>query len=793
MDHYERKHVIGRGAYGVVWLCRRLSDNKNVIIKQIPVEEMTTEERQAALNEVRVLKILHNPNIIAYFDSFVEEKALMIVMEFAEGGTIFEYLQSREELLDEDEVMHLFLQMVISLQHVHAQNILHRDLKTQNIMLDKHQKVVKIGDFGISKVLSSKSKANTVVGTPCYISPELCEGKPYNQKSDIWALGCVLYELVSLQRAFDAPNLPALILKIMRGTIAPISDTYSEDLRKLILSMLHLDPNQRPRLSQILAQPICQNALLNMQTDIGRVPCLRVGRLTQSSRSATMSRRITLDPSSSSASASAAFAAAASGSSSLSGGGGLGAAGGGGSSVAAGGVKAVPGTCSDQDTAAAHTLVYAWGVGYDCPTQVQVPPDTQCLVPAVGRAHFYATASDGQLVVWKAPKTRHLSSSSLHVDAQKGVSRVPRVVSGLSGARIQHVTCGDSFAASLSDRGILMTFGNGSQGCLGHGDFDDVEQPRIVEALLGFEVRQISSGSAHIAAVTSENELFVWGSGANGRLGLPSDDTCCLPEMLPLAGDASVESVFCGRDCTIVVTTDHTLFGCGSNRYNKLGLLDHSTQNQQAGSFVSSQEAHELVMISLPPLAGQHVINVAMGTNHTLLLTETGQLYSLGSNQYGQLGRPAEAGTEAAGLVQGFEGKFVSKVACGDFFSVAVTRDNEVTAAENKGDRWRLAFCTQIFFVFFCCWCRRFTAGDVQSVADWGPARARTLTCLSLSHCRHRRLLKACNTCTRLLQCTATQWWLPQWHLARIRRVHDTLECNAGNYKGASGDTINCR
>ncbi len=86
--------------------------------------------------------------------------------------------------------------------------------------------IVKIGDFGISKVLSSKSKANTVVGTPCYISPELCEGKPYNQKSDIWALGCVLYELCTLQRAFDAPNLPALVLKIMRGTVAPLSETY---------------------------------------------------------------------------------------------------------------------------------------------------------------------------------------------------------------------------------------------------------------------------------------------------------------------------------------------------------------------------------------------------------------------------------------------------------------------------------------------------------------------------------------------------------------------------------------
>jgi len=88
--------------------------------------------------------------------------------------------------------MNLFVQMVLSLQNIHSMNILHRDLKTQNIMLDRRHRVVKVGDFGISKVLSSKSRANTVVGTPCYISPELCEGKPYNQKSDIWALGCVL-------------------------------------------------------------------------------------------------------------------------------------------------------------------------------------------------------------------------------------------------------------------------------------------------------------------------------------------------------------------------------------------------------------------------------------------------------------------------------------------------------------------------------------------------------------------------------------------------------------------------
>ena len=101
--------------------------------------------------------------------------------------------------MPEEEIANLFSQIVLPLQLVHSRQILHRDLKTQNIFLTKTQDHVKIGDFGISKILSSKSKAYSVVGTPCYISPELCEGKPYNQKSDVWALGCVLYEMCTLK------------------------------------------------------------------------------------------------------------------------------------------------------------------------------------------------------------------------------------------------------------------------------------------------------------------------------------------------------------------------------------------------------------------------------------------------------------------------------------------------------------------------------------------------------------------------------------------------------------------
>jgi NIMA (never in mitosis gene a)-related kinase len=408
-----------------------------VIIKQIPIEEMTREERQAALNEVKVLSMLSHPNIIAYYDSFLEDKALMIAMEYAQGGTIFEYLQQRgEHLLNEEEIMHLFVQILLSLQHVHSRSILHRDLKTQNIMLCKKKKVVKVGDFGISKVLNSKSKAHTVVGTPCYISPELCEGKPYNQKSDIWALGCVLYELATLQRAFEASNLPALILKIMRGTFAPISPRYSDDLKQLILSMLHLDPNHRPQLNEIMAQPIVISALINLQTDIGRIPS--VAHMPHSVSLSSHQMRH-------------------------------------GRSVSAPGLTDLD---HHRSKAAARPSVYYWGGGVAIPVCLAVMSDAHIQEVACGRMQKLGLTADGRVVTWQ---TQSATMTTMTSRAESGSHRdsymsVPRYLDGLTGVTIKQISCGDLFSACLTERGILMTFGNGINGALGHGHANDIAQ-----------------------------------------------------------------------------------------------------------------------------------------------------------------------------------------------------------------------------------------------------------------------------------------------------------------------------
>ncbi|CAG0897254.1 unnamed protein product [Cyprideis torosa] len=276
MDKYKRIRTVSRGVHGTVFLCsiedrdggddrspeKPSSDSsdsspkttKQVILKEISLNSIQANERKPALIEANVLSRLNHPFIVRYNESLQSPTSLVLVMEYLEGGNMAEFLASRDEkLLPECDVLRFFSQLVLGLSHIHGQNILHRDLKTQNIFMDKFHRTAKIGDFGISKVLESQSKAQSVVGTPSYISPELCEGKPYNHKSDIWSLGCVLYEMLTLHRAFEAPTLTALVLKILRGRVAPVPQSYSEALRNLLLDLLHLEPDRRPSVNSLLA------------------------------------------------------------------------------------------------------------------------------------------------------------------------------------------------------------------------------------------------------------------------------------------------------------------------------------------------------------------------------------------------------------------------------------------------------------------------------------------------------------------------------------------------------------
>ncbi|KRX10221.1 Protein kinase-like domain [Pseudocohnilembus persalinus] len=249
---------LGQGSFGVVYKVRRKLDSKVYVMKQINISKMNTRMKADAINEVTILAKLNHPHIVKYYDSFIDRNLLNIVMEYCEGGDVNQVIKQQfGRPLKEERIWKFFIQMTQGLEYIHKRKILHRDIKTMNMFLQKDE--VRIGDLGVAKVLSNNMDfARTMVGTPFYLSPEMCEEKPYNEKSDIWALGCVLYELCTYKHPFEAKTQGALILKIIRGKYPPISNNYSRELIELVDQLLRRDYKSRPTTSQILSKGIVQ-------------------------------------------------------------------------------------------------------------------------------------------------------------------------------------------------------------------------------------------------------------------------------------------------------------------------------------------------------------------------------------------------------------------------------------------------------------------------------------------------------------------------------------------------------
>ena len=257
MENYKIIKQIGKGNYGQAYLSRSKKDNNLYVIKTIDISNFNKEQLDNALYEVNVLKSLNHPYIIKHIESFYEKNFLCIVMEYADCGDMSKLVISQQKIgvfLKEDIILNWFVQICFAVKYIHEQKILHRDLKLSNIFLCSSGDI-KIGDFGIAKILNNMDEyAKTLVGTPYFLSPELCLKKAYNQKSDIWSIGCVLYELMFLRHAFEANNnLGELILKILKGEFGKMNDgNFSKESKQLVKDILVTDYNKRPGIDQIL-------------------------------------------------------------------------------------------------------------------------------------------------------------------------------------------------------------------------------------------------------------------------------------------------------------------------------------------------------------------------------------------------------------------------------------------------------------------------------------------------------------------------------------------------------------
>ena len=270
---YIIKSRLGIGSYGTVYKVSKKNTSKIYVLKQISLLGLTEKQIEEYKSEAKLLSSIKSNYVVKYYDSFIENHNLNIIMEYCDGGDLFQYIEKNKKKkikLKEKVVWQIFIQMILGLYSIHKKKILHRDLKSQNIFLTKNLDI-KIGDLGVSKKLIKTNFAKTFIGTPYYLSPEICMEKPYNDKSDIWAIGCILYELCTFNYPFNAKSQGALLLKILNNEPDKIDNNfYSKDLQNMINLLLNKNYEIRPGCADILKMKIIseKNKKYNLFSDL---------------------------------------------------------------------------------------------------------------------------------------------------------------------------------------------------------------------------------------------------------------------------------------------------------------------------------------------------------------------------------------------------------------------------------------------------------------------------------------------------------------------------------------------
>lgn len=253
LQDFEFSNKLGEGAFSTVYKVKRKADGEIYALKQVKLGNLSRKEKENALNEIRILASFNHENIIGFKEAFLDDSSslLCIVMEYAEGGDLLNMInkhKSHKSKIPESEIWDILTQSLEGLKSLHDSNILHRDIKSANIF--KTTTKVKLGDLNVSKVVKY-GMAHTQTGTPYYASPEVWKDQPYGSASDIWSLGCVIYELAALAPPFNGSDMSSLCKNVIRGYFRdPIG--VSKDLIKVIRSMLQVTAALRPTAKTLL-------------------------------------------------------------------------------------------------------------------------------------------------------------------------------------------------------------------------------------------------------------------------------------------------------------------------------------------------------------------------------------------------------------------------------------------------------------------------------------------------------------------------------------------------------------
>ena len=255
---------LGSGAFSTVSLVTRKQDQKIYALKCVQISKLSPIERQNSLNEIRLLASINHKNVISYKESFYNEEnhTLNIILEYADDGDLQTKIITKKKFacfFEEKTIWSIFIQMVKGLNELHKRKIIHRDLKSANIFLMKNG-ICKLGDLNVAKVVEN-GLLRTQTGTPYFASPEIWEDKPYSFKSDIWSIGCILYQMSALKMPFQGKNIKEVYYNLKNIIIPPLPDIYSPDLMYMIKKLLKLNPEERPSTQEILEDEIIKNKM----------------------------------------------------------------------------------------------------------------------------------------------------------------------------------------------------------------------------------------------------------------------------------------------------------------------------------------------------------------------------------------------------------------------------------------------------------------------------------------------------------------------------------------------------
>ena len=260
-DFYDLKEVLGKGKFSVVHLGIHKKTQQKVAVKIINKERIkTTEDKELVRIEIGILKLCHHPNIVRLLDHLENENYIFIVTEFIDGDTLHKYFKKRKIVFTEPEACSIMIQIANGVKYLHKYGIVHRDLKPENIMITKQNNsdIIKIMDFGLSKIVSSQEKLVDGYGTLSYVSPEVLMRTPYNKEVDIWSLGIILFYMLCGHLPFKGSNQSIVADKIVNDELEFDEGEWknmSKDVKKLIYGCLIKEPEERITIEEFLNHP----------------------------------------------------------------------------------------------------------------------------------------------------------------------------------------------------------------------------------------------------------------------------------------------------------------------------------------------------------------------------------------------------------------------------------------------------------------------------------------------------------------------------------------------------------